>query len=72
MLSPRERQICMLVVEGFSDANIAARLSIKEATVGSHLARIYRKLRVHSRVQLARVSAHLGGTTLTSNEEEAE
>lgn len=51
-LSPRERQIAALAAEGLSDANIAARLSIAEATVGSHLARIYRKLCVHSRVEL--------------------
>jgi LuxR family maltose regulon positive regulatory protein len=52
VLSPRERQVVALVIEGFSDANVAARLSISEATVGSHLARIYRKLRVHTRVEL--------------------
>ncbi len=51
-LSRREREIRGLVVEGFSDANIAARLAITEATVGSHLASIFRKLGVHSRVEL--------------------
>jgi DNA-binding CsgD family transcriptional regulator len=53
-LSAREREIVALVVEGLSDLNIAARLSIREATVGSHLHRVYRKLGVHSRVELAR------------------
>jgi DNA-binding CsgD family transcriptional regulator len=51
-LSPRERQVLALVAEGFSDANVAARLAITEATVGSHLQRIFRKLGVHSRVEL--------------------
>jgi DNA-binding CsgD family transcriptional regulator len=51
-LSGREREIVGLVIEGLSDVNIAARLAIAEATVGSHLARIYRKLGVHSRVEL--------------------
>jgi DNA-binding CsgD family transcriptional regulator len=36
-----------------SDLNIAAHLSLKEVTVGSHLRRIYRRLGVHSRVELA-------------------
>jgi DNA-binding CsgD family transcriptional regulator len=51
-LSPRERQVLALVTKGFSDVNVAAHLSITEATVGSHLTRIFRKLRVHSRVEL--------------------
>lgn len=52
-LSPREREIAALVVRGMSDLNIAAQLAIKEVTVGSHLNRIYKKLGVHSRVELA-------------------
>ncbi len=51
-LSARERDVVALVSEGLSDVNIAARLFISEATVGSHLHRIYRKLGVHSRVAL--------------------
>jgi DNA-binding CsgD family transcriptional regulator len=51
-LSRRERQIVALVADGLSDANVAARLSITESTVGSHLQRIYRKLGVHSRIEI--------------------
>jgi DNA-binding NarL/FixJ family response regulator len=53
LLSTREREIAALAARGLSDLNIAARLSIKEVTVGSHLYRIYKKLGVHSRVELA-------------------
>ena len=53
VLSARERQIAMMVASGLSDANVAARLSLSEETVGSHLRRIYRKLGVHTRVALA-------------------
>ncbi len=51
-LSPRERQIASLVAVGLSDANVAARLSLSEETVGAHLRRIYKKLGVHTRVEL--------------------
>jgi len=55
-LSAREREIVALVAEGLSDLDIAARLSIREPTVGSHLRRIYGKLGVHSRVELVQHS----------------
>jgi DNA-binding CsgD family transcriptional regulator len=56
-LTPRERQVAVLVADGFSDVNIAARLGISEQTVGVHLRRIYSKLGIHSRLQLASSSS---------------
>jgi len=52
-LTPRERQIVSLLLDGYSDANIAAQLQLSEETVGTHLRRIYRKLGVHSRLELS-------------------
>ena len=52
-LSAREEDIVALVARGFADVNVAARLGIAESTVGSHLHRIFRKLGVHNRVELA-------------------
>lgn len=59
-LSKREREIMQLVCSGFSDLNIAYRLGISENTVGAHLRRVYSKLSVHRRVDLAVFAAGLG------------
>jgi len=53
VLSRRERQIAALAADGLRNANVAARLDIAEATVAVHLKRIYGKLGVASRVELA-------------------
>jgi DNA-binding CsgD family transcriptional regulator len=42
-----------LLLDGYSDANIAALLQLSEETVGTHLRRVYRKLGVHSRLELS-------------------
>jgi DNA-binding NarL/FixJ family response regulator len=48
-LTPREQEILRLLTEGCSNSEIAARLSIKEATVKGHLWRLYRKIGAGSR-----------------------
>jgi non-specific serine/threonine protein kinase len=52
-LTPRERQIADLVVEGLSSREIADRLFIAKRTVDSHVEHIFAKLSVGSRAQLA-------------------
>ena len=52
-LSPRERQIVTLLANGCSNQEIANRLGLRLQTVKNHLSRIYRKLGVPNRVQLA-------------------
>lgn len=51
-LSDREREVLELALAGLSAKAIAARLSLAEATVRSHLSRIYAKLGVAGRVEL--------------------
>ncbi len=48
-LSPREKQIAGMVVLGFTNGEIAAKLHLAETTVKSHLTSIFRKLGVRSR-----------------------
>jgi DNA-binding CsgD family transcriptional regulator len=61
-LTPREREILVLVAAGDSTRVIAERLGIAEGTVKAHLTSVYKKIRVQNRVQAARYYlAHLEG-----------
>jgi DNA-binding NarL/FixJ family response regulator len=51
-LSKRDDQIVKLVVEGFSNREVAHKLSLTEHAVSNHLLRIYEKLGISSRVEL--------------------
>ena len=52
-LSEREHDVVSLVVEGLSNDEIAARLGIGAKTVESHLRRLFERLDVASRTELA-------------------
>jgi ATP/maltotriose-dependent transcriptional regulator MalT len=52
-LSPQELQIARLAAEGLSNREIGERLYLSHRTVGSHLYRIFPKLGITSRGQLA-------------------
>jgi DNA-binding NarL/FixJ family response regulator len=52
-LSGREREIAELVAEGKTNKAIAAELFLSEKTVESHLSRVFSKLGVSSRAQVA-------------------
>lgn len=51
-LSPRERQVLMLLKEGMSNRDIATNLGLKGSTVNTYLGALYNKLGVANRGQL--------------------
>ncbi len=53
-LSRREMEVAGLVADGATNAQVAARLFISERTVESHVASIFNKLGVDTRLQVAR------------------
>jgi DNA-binding CsgD family transcriptional regulator len=52
-LSPPERNVARLAVEGLSNRQIAERMSVTRHTVDRHLHDVFRKLDVNSRQELA-------------------
>jgi DNA-binding CsgD family transcriptional regulator len=52
-LSPREKQIAQELVLDHKESLIARRLTISIHTVHTHIERLYRKLQISSRMELA-------------------
>ncbi|PYU32118.1 MAG: DNA-binding response regulator [Acidobacteria bacterium] len=57
-LSPRERAVVQLLVEGKRNKEIASALGISVRTAESHRANIMRKLELHSVTELVRYAIH--------------
>jgi two-component system, NarL family, nitrate/nitrite response regulator NarL len=57
-LTPRELEIISVILGGYSNSDIAARVSISEKTVKHHLTNIFDKLGVSNRLELALFALH--------------
>jgi DNA-binding CsgD family transcriptional regulator len=60
LLTPREIEVLRLLADGLTNRQIAERLFISEKTVGTHVAHVFEKLDVHSRVGAAGRAQALG------------
>jgi DNA-binding NarL/FixJ family response regulator len=56
-LTAQETQVARLAAAGLSNTDIAARLFISPKTVEYHLRKVFAKLSISSRVQLAQIHA---------------
>lgn len=59
-LSKRQNQLLHLMRQGYSNAELARSLKIKEQTVRVHLFRLYQKLNVNNRIQAINEAEKLG------------
>jgi DNA-binding NarL/FixJ family response regulator len=67
-LTRREREVLSIAAEGLTAREIAERLGVRERTITTHLARIYGKLGVGTRLAALRVAARSGIVSIGSVE----
>ena len=59
-LTPREREVLLLIAEGMRSREMAARLGVSLSTVESHIASVYSKFQIRNRVEATKRALALG------------
>ncbi|HEX2962481.1 MAG: LuxR C-terminal-related transcriptional regulator [Bacteroidota bacterium] len=67
-MTKRERQVILLIADGFTNKEIAQKLHLSTYTVKSHVHNILEKLSLHTRVQIANY-AHISQSYKTATDE---
>ena len=60
LLTPREREVCTLLAYGYTNGELAEKLSISERTVETHRANIFGKLDLRTRAEMVRFALENG------------
>jgi DNA-binding NarL/FixJ family response regulator len=66
-LTPREREVLVLLAKGLNNKTIAEQLGITEATVKAHLTHVYHALQVQDRTSAAILALQLGITGIAAS-----
>jgi DNA-binding NarL/FixJ family response regulator len=67
VLTPRETEVLMRLVDGDSVATVAKQLYMSESTVKTHVARVYEKLGAHNRASAIMAAVRLGFVKMDDN-----
>ena len=59
-LTEREKDLLRMMAGGYSNHDLAERLSVSENTVKWHLRNVYDKLNTRNRLQAVSIARHLG------------
>lgn len=60
-ISPRQKQVWLLLVEGLSNKEIARELDLAEGTVKRHVLELYKNLNIHSRLAAVQKAKEIWG-----------
>jgi len=72
LLTARERELFLLLLQGFTLKESAKRLSVKYSTANTHMTGIYKKLQVNSRAEMIIGYWNTGVAQNQQNKPEAE
>jgi DNA-binding NarL/FixJ family response regulator len=68
ILTPRESQVLLLLVDGASVARVARQLFMSESTVKTHIGKVYEKIGAHNRATALMSAIRLGLITAKSGD----